>query len=145
MDVEPFLVASTVSVIVGQRLIRRICDKCRVSFTITREELLKNLSEDMISKHYLPVGKNKEVRIYKGKGCKFCHNTGYLGRIGIFEVLEISKKIREMIGKRADTDEILAVAKKEGFNSMQDDGLDKITKGYTTIEEVLRVTKSELE
>ncbi|MFA5828810.1 MAG: GspE/PulE family protein [Candidatus Shapirobacteria bacterium] len=145
MEVEPFLVASTVSVIVGQRLVRRICDKCRVSFTITRAELLKYLSEDMITKHYIPVGKAKEIRVYKGKGCKFCHNTGYVGRIGIFEVLEVTKKIRELIGHHADTDEILEAAKKEGFNSMQDDGLDKITKGFTTIEEVLRVTKNELE
>lgn len=145
MDVEPFLVASTVSVIVGQRLVRRICDKCRVSFTITRDELLKSLSEDMITKHYIPVGKTKEIRIYKGKGCKFCHNTGYAGRIGLFEVLEVSKKIRELIAKRVGTDEILDQAKKEGFNTMQDDGLDKITKGITTIEEVLRVTKNEQE
>lgn len=145
MDVEPFLVASTVSIIIGQRLVRRICEKCRVSFTITRDELLKNLSDDMITKHYIPVGKNKEIRIYKGEGCKFCHNTGYSGRTGLFEVLEVSKKIRELIGKRVGTDEILAAAKKEGFNTMQDDGLDKITKGITTIEEVLRVTKNEQE
>lgn len=145
MDVEPFLVASTVTAIIGQRLVRRICDKCRVSFTITRDELLKNLSDDMITKHYIPVGKNKEIRIYKGKGCKFCHNTGYSGRIGLFEVLEVTKKIRELIGNRSGTDEILLAARKEGFNSMQDDGLDKITKGITTIEEVLRVTKNEQE
>ena len=145
MDVEPFLVASTVSVIIGQRLVRRICDKCRISFIITRQELLKYLSEDMISKHYIPVGKNKEIRIYKGKGCKVCHNTGYVGRIGIFEVLEITKTIRELISRGADSDEILLAARKEGLNSMQDDGLDKITKGFTTIEEVLRVTKNELE
>lgn len=145
MDVEPFLVATTVTIIIGQRLVRRICEKCRVSFTITREELLKSLSEDMITKHYIPVGKNKEIRIYHGKGCKFCHNTGYSGRIGLFEVLEVTKKIRELISKRADTDELLATAKKEGFNTMQDDGLDKITKGITTFEEVLRVTKNEQE
>lgn len=143
MKVEPFLVASTVTVIVGQRLVRRICDKCRISFTVTRDELLKNLSEDMISKHYIPVGKNKEIRIYKGKGCKVCHNTGYAGRVGIFEVLEVTKKIRELISAHAGADEIVQAARKEGMNSMQDDGLDKITKGFTTIEEVLRVTKNE--
>ncbi|MFA5025488.1 MAG: GspE/PulE family protein [Candidatus Shapirobacteria bacterium] len=145
MDVEPFLVASTVTIIIGQRLVRRICEKCRISFTITRDELLKSLSDDMITKHYIPVGKNKEIRIYKGNGCKHCHNTGYAGRIGLFEVLEVSKKIRELIIKRIGTDEILEQAKKEGFNTMQDDGLDKITKGITTIEEVLRVTKNEQE
>jgi type IV pilus assembly protein PilB len=143
MKVEPFLVASTVNVIVGQRLVRRICEKCRTSLSITLDELLKNLSAEMISKHYIPVGKNKEIRIYKGKGCKYCHNTGYAGRLGIFEVLEVSKKIREMIGQRVSSDEILLQAKKEGMNTMQDDGLDKITKGLTTIEEVLRVTKNE--
>lgn len=143
MKIEPFLVASTVTVIVGQRLVRRICEKCRVSLTITREELLKNLSEDMVNKHYIPVGKEKEIRIYKGKGCKYCHNTGYSGRLGIFEVLEVSKKIREMISQNAGVDDIMLQAKKEGMNTMQDDGLDKITKGLTTIEEVLRVTKNE--
>ncbi len=145
MGVEPFLVASTVSVVIGQRLVRRICDKCRVSYTMTKEELLKNLSEDIITKHYIPVGKNKEVRLYKGKGCKFCHNTGYIGRMGLFEVLEVTKKIRDLVSKNASADEILKEAQKAGFNSMLDDGLEKITKGFTTIEEVLRVTKNEIE
>lgn len=145
MGVEPFLVASTVSIVIGQRLVRRICDKCRVSYTMTQKDLLKNLSEDIISKHYIPVGKNKEVRLYKGKGCKYCHSTGYMGRMGIFEILEVTKKIRELISKNASADEIYKEAKKTGFNSMLDDGLDKITKGYTTIEEVLRVTKNETE
>lgn len=144
MKIEPFLVASTVSVIVGQRLVRRICEKCRTSLTITTEDLLKNFSQDMISKHYIPVGKKKEIRIYKGKGCKHCHNTGYSGRLGLYEVFEITKKIREMIGQGAGIDDILIQAKKEDFATMQDDGLDKITKGLTTVEEVLRVTKNEM-
>lgn len=143
MKVEPFLVASTVNLIIAQRLVRKICDVCRISHTITMEELLKNLPEEIITKHYKPVGKTQEIRMYRGKGCKVCHMTGYSGRIGVYEVLEISKPIRELVAKRSDADVILAQAVKEGMTTMLDDGLQKVAKGQTTIEEVLRVTKTE--
>ncbi len=143
MGIEPFLVASTVSVVIGQRLVRRICDKCRRSSLITFDKLLEYFPEDMINKHYMPVGKNKEIRIYHGKGCQYCHNTGYQGRVGIYEVLDVTKTVRQSISQRQDADKILELAKKEGFLTMLDDGLDKITKGLTTVEEVLRVTRNE--
>lgn len=143
MKVEPFLVASTVNVVIAQRLVRRICDTCRVSQTITEEELLQHLSKEILDKHYIPVGKAKEIRVYHGKGCKACHFTGYQGRIGIYEVLEITKGIRELITSKTDADVIARAAVQEGMTTFLDDGLQKVAKGLTTIEEVLRVTKTE--
>jgi len=144
MQVEPFLVASTVNVIIGQRLVRRICEHCRVSETISLEDLQKNLSIETIKKHAIPLGDKKEIRVYKGKGCKACHFTGYSGRIGVFEVLEVTKKIRELITQKADTDTLHRAAVEEGMLSMLDDGILKITKGLTTIEEILRVITTEM-
>jgi len=143
MKVEPFLVASTVNVIIGQRLVRKICEVCRYSLTITQETLEKDIPNEILLKHYIPVGENKEIRIYQGKGCKACHFSGYKGRIGVFEILEITPKIREMITAKSDADQIGVAARAEGMTSMLDDGLQKVAKGMTTIEEVLRVVKTE--
>lgn len=143
MHVEPFLVASSVSLIVAQRLVRKICEYCRVSTTVTEDELKKSLPPSIISKHYIPVGENKEIRVYKGAGCKNCRFTGYSGRVGIFEILEVSKEIKKLITERQDSDVIAAQAVKEGMATMLDDGLMKVSQGVTTIEEILRVTKVE--
>jgi type II secretory ATPase GspE/PulE/Tfp pilus assembly ATPase PilB-like protein len=143
MHVEPFLVASSVNLIIAQRLIRKICEHCRASDVITEEELKKSLPASIIQKHYIPVGENHEIRVFKGQGCKNCHNTGYAGRIGIFEVLEVSKEIRKLITERKDADVIAQQAINEGMITMLDDGLLKVSKGITTIEEILRVTRIE--
>lgn len=143
MNIEPFLVASSVSLIVAQRLVRKICDYCRVSMVITEDELKKSLPAQIINKHYIPVGENREIRVYKGQGCKNCRNTGYAGRVGLFEILEISKEIRKLITERSDADVIAQQAIKEGMISMLDDGLLKVSKGITSIEEILRVTRVE--
>ncbi|MEN9328478.1 MAG: hypothetical protein RI947_1286 [Candidatus Parcubacteria bacterium] len=140
MKVEPFLVASTVNVIIGQRLVRQICDMCKTSIMVSNEELKKNLPEPMIKKYF---GNKTEVRIYKGQGCKICHLTGYSGRIGVFEVLEVTKEIKNMISEKVDSDVIAKKAMELGMSSMLDDGLEKVLQGKTTIEEVLRVTKVE--
>lgn len=138
MNVEPFLVASTVNVIVAQRLVRKICEICKGTRTITKEELLSNLPTDIVNKF---VGEKTNSIIYQGTGCKICHFTGYSGRIGVFEVLEVTKDIRDLITKRQDSDVILQKAIEQGLTTMLDDGLEKVMKGLTTIEEVLRVTK----
>ncbi|HSW89388.1 MAG TPA: GspE/PulE family protein [Patescibacteria group bacterium] len=143
MKVEPFLVASTVNIIIAQRLVRRICNMCRLSTTITEDELLKYLPTNVIAKHYIPIGEKKEIRIYHGKGCKSCNFTGYTGRLGLFEVLEVTKPIRELIIAHAGADAIADMAIKEGMTTMLDDGLQKVAQGVTTIEEILRVTKTE--
>lgn len=140
MDVEPFLVASTVNIIIAQRLMRKICEMCKASIPISREELAKNLSEEAIKKYFK---EGDQVQIYQGKGCKICHGTGYKGRVGAFEVLEVTKDIRKLITAREDADAVLQRAVEEGMTTMLDDGLQKVVKGVTTIEEVLRVTKVE--
>ena len=81
------------------------------------------------------------MTIYKGTGCPVCHNTGYVGRLGVFEVLEVTKDIRAKILAKADSDVIVDQAIKDGMTTMMEDGLDKVVKGLTTFEEVLRVTK----
>ena len=81
--------------------------------------------------------------MYKGTGCPICHNTGYAGRIGVFEIMQVSKSIKELIVNKADSDVIAKKAMEEGMKTMLEDGLEKVTKGLTTIEEVLRVTKVE--
>ncbi len=138
MKIEPFLVASTVNVIVAQRLIRKICEMCRVSIDISMDELRQNMPEDVIRRHF---GNHEQVRIFRGKGCKVCHNSGYAGRVGIFEVLEVSSAVRKLIVEKADANVLEKQAISEGMTTMLDDGMDKVKKGVTTIEEVLRVTK----
>ncbi len=88
-------------------------------------------------------GSSAKIKAYKGRGCKLCRNTGYQGRIGIFEVLEISKGIRKFILEKTDADIIGQAAVAEGMKTMLEDGLEKAAKGLTTIEEVLRATKVE--
>lgn len=135
MGVEPFLVASTTNLIFAQRLVRKICDHCKFSYTMNKQDLYRYFPQASVDA-YFPG----EVTMYQGKGCKVCHNTGYSGRLGIFEILEVSKSIRQMISERRDADEIGAQARREGMRLMFEDGLGKIVAGNTTIEEVLRVT-----
>ncbi len=138
MDVEPFLVASTVNVIFAQRLLRKICEMCKTSVTMSMSDLERDIPAKVLHRH---LGEKAEIRVYKGKGCKVCHGTGYAGRVGIFEVLEVSKEIKRLITQKVDADIITRQAVDEGMSTMLDDGLDKVVKGVTSIEEVLRVTK----
>jgi type II secretory ATPase GspE/PulE/Tfp pilus assembly ATPase PilB-like protein len=140
MKVEPFLVASTVNVIIAQRLIRKICDMCKMSYAIPRSDLAKNLPPAIISRHF---GEHEGVKLYRGKGCRICHSTGYSGRLGLFEVLEVSKDIRALITAKNDSDVITKKAIEEGMTTMLSDGMNKVARGVTTLEEVLRVTKVE--
>ncbi len=140
MKIEPFLVASTVNVIIAQRLVRKICEMCKTKVDVTYEDFSKNIPPELIKQHF---GTKKDIHIYKGAGCDICHSTGYMGRLAVFEVLEVTKDIRELILKKADSDIIMQQAKKEGMLTMLDDGLQKVAQGRTTIEEVLRVTKVE--
>lgn len=140
MKVEPFLVASTVNIIIAQRLVRKICEKCKVSITVNQNDLINKISKEIIKKIF---GNEKEKRLFSGKGCKICHFTGYLGREAIFELLEITNSIRKLISSKSDSSVILEEAVKEGMTTILDNGLEKVKKGITTIEEVLRVTKVE--
>lgn len=138
MGIEPFLVSSTVNVIIGQRLVRKICEKCRTSVPTSAEVLKKQIASEQITKYF---GTNAQIRVYKGKGCSVCHNTGYTGRIGLFEVLEITEGVKALIASKTNSSVIAQKAISEGMTTMMDDGLKKVSLGITTIEEVLRATK----
>ena len=138
MGVEPFLVASTVNIIVAQRLVRKIHSGCRTSADLDLKEISPLLSQEIIKKTF---GDKKSVRTYVGKGCDLDHQTGYKGRIGIFEVLSMDDEIRQAVVDKKDASEIKGIAIKNGMTTMVEDGLEKVKSGLTTIEEILRVAK----
>ncbi len=142
MDMEPFLVASTVNVAIAQRLVRKICYSCRISYKPKKNSEEYDKMVGLLKKHLKSNHKAnlKDVTLYKGKGCPICNQTGYIGRIGIFEVLEMSDTIREMIVERKTSDVIKKQAVKEGMVTMFEDGVQKVLNGVTTLEEVLKVT-----
>ncbi len=138
MKVEPYLVASTVNVIVAQRLVRVVCSSCKTEEKMPMSEIIKHFPQPLVEKYF---GGASEISVYKGKGCKICRQTGYVGRVGLFEVIEITKGIRQLITEKADADIIAQAAIKEGMKTMLDDGLEKVAHGVTSIDEVIRVTK----
>ncbi len=127
MGLEPFLVASSTVLIMAQRLVRRICKNCKEELTL-HDEALRD------------IGLAPGTKVYAGKGCEKCSGTGYSGRQGLYEVMPVTSEIRELILDRASTTEINRAAVKQGMLTLRDDGLLKIQKGITTIEEVLRET-----
>lgn len=143
MGVEPFLIASTVRIAIAQRLVRRICERCRLSSVITNDE--RNIIEndphikDVISR--IKVGDIDKLTVFRGQGCRVCANTGYSDRVGIFEVLEMKDNIKELVLKRASSVEIMNKARENGMRTMLEDGIEKVFEGITTIEEILRVTR----
>jgi type IV pilus assembly protein PilB len=140
MGVEPFLLASTLEVIIGQRLVRRVCAKCRYSYAITGEEVRKLFPA---AKQFFS-GKEK-MRLFKGKGCPSCSGTGYAGRIAIHELLAMSPEIQEMVTSRKTSRDIEQLARRQGMKLMFEDGLEKVRQGFTTLEELMRVAAPPLE
>jgi len=132
MGVAPFLLASTLELIISQRLIRTICTKCKAPREISNEEILK-LGFD-------PARLNGR-KIFHGRGCENCRKTGYKGRLGLFEVLPMSSNIRKMIIDGRTSDDVEEQARKEGMSSLRDEGIKKILEGLTTLEEVARETQ----
>jgi type IV pilus assembly protein PilB len=137
-EIEPFLIASTINIIMAQRLVRKICMKCRVSQEVKIEDITPIIPAHLVTKYF--TGKNV-MRLYKGKGCPVCHGTGYEGRIGIFEVMTMDDSIKVAILEKKDSSVIEKIAVQNGMTTMMEDGLRKIFEGLTTIEEVMRVTK----
>jgi len=128
MGLEPFLISSSLILIVAQRLVRKICPKCKEEYTPSLAAL-----EDL--------GLAGLTKFFRGKGCNNCKNSGFSGRIGIFEVLVLNEDIRKMVEEKASADMIKKKAMELGMKSLRDDGLDKVKAGLTTIEEILRVTE----
>lgn len=137
MGVEPFLLASALNAVVGQRVVRRICPRCRVEFNAP-PEVIENI-KSVLGK-FLP-SLNPSFKLFKGRGCQMCASTGYLGRIGIFEVLPISEQIVKLILERASISAIEQAAVAAGMVTMKQDGYLKVLEGVTTMEEVLRVAQ----
>jgi len=138
MRAESYLIASTVTCVVGQRVVRKICSTCRTS-KIPQKEIIEKMKE--VLDGLFDFEKNKNLKLYEGRGCKECNNTGYLGRIGIFEVLVVSEKIAKMIIARSRAQDIAKQAVSEGMITMRQDGFLKVLEGITTVEEVLRVAE----
>ena len=132
MGIEPFLICSSVVAIIGQRLVRKICDRCRETYVIPNE-----LVERLMLRRLTQAN---EIRMTRGKGCKNCLNTGYRGRIGITEILVLTPAVKEQILHRKGELKIKEVGRREGMITMREDGLNKALAGLTSLEEVLRVT-----
>ncbi|MDY6843847.1 MAG: GspE/PulE family protein, partial [Thermodesulfobacteriota bacterium] len=134
LEIEPYLINSTLIGVLAQRLVRRICPFCEETFTLnlTDVPLLEPLFKE-----------NEEIKLKRGKGCRECRGTGYLGRIGIFEILNVSHKIRKLINEKGTIDEIKNVAIKEGMITLRENGIKNLLKGLTTYTEVMRVTNAD--
>ncbi len=137
MHAEPFLLASSMTAIVAQRICRRICPACKEEYTPPPEVV-----EDIKMVLGNLLGKKEGSKLFRGKGCPECSGTGYLGRIGVFEVLPVSEKIGRLILEHAPASEIEKQAVAEGMITMKQDGYLKVIEGTTTIEEVLRVAQT---
>ncbi|MCX6726091.1 MAG: ATPase, T2SS/T4P/T4SS family [Candidatus Shapirobacteria bacterium] len=133
---EPFLLASAMTCIVAQRVLRKICEHCKESYT-PLPEVIEDIKKSLGNLY----PKNGELKLFRGKKCSECNNTGYIGRVGIFEVLPISEKIARLTLERAAANEIQKQALEEGMISLEQDGHLKAIEGITTIEEVLRVAR----
>lgn len=133
MKIEPFLIASTLSVAIAQRLVRRICEKCKDEITIT-DAFIKSL-EGVPAASSLQEGQ----KFFKGKGCTECRGDGYNGRLCVNEVLVTSEKLQEAILRKASSAELKEIAVKNGMTTMIEDGLKKAAAGETTLEEIFRV------
>ena len=135
MGIDSYLVASTVNLVIGQRLVRKICERCREGYTLSvgERESLKSV--------LLPGQLDESQTFYRGRGCEACEGTGYAGRIGIHEVMVIDQEVREAILKKASAVNIKEIAKKNGMTPLFADGCMKAEEGKTTIEEVLRTMR----
>jgi len=132
MGVEPYLIASVLSGVLAQRLVRRICQSCRVPDAPDPADLLA-----------IGVTDAHGVELFRGQGCELCRKTGYKGRVGIYELFIITEEIRSLILRRASTGEIRRVAVEQGMVTLREDSWVKARTGFTTVEEILRVTQED--
>lgn len=150
MGVPTFLIASTTNMIISQRLARKICQGCKKSYHLDKKSIdeikkqipeIETIMEKFVKKKIINSKNLETISFLKGSGCKKCNNTGYKGRIGIYEILEVTEKISELILANADTGTIKKQAESQGMFTMMENGLIKAIKGETTLEEILRVSK----
>jgi len=154
MGAEPFLVASTLNVVMAQRLVRKLCQECKIEYqmnekeakalsgTLKTDEIMAYLKKQSDLKGLVKANdKWTDIKFYHPKGCEQCNNEGYHGRMGIYEVMDNTDEIKKMITERASTNELELKARADGMALMAEDGFMKAVKGITSIEEILRVTK----
>jgi type II secretory ATPase GspE/PulE/Tfp pilus assembly ATPase PilB-like protein len=131
LGIEPYLVASSLIGVLAQRLVRRICEQCRQEMPAQKLDLFH-------------LGDNSQgtepQRVFQGQGCAVCRSTGYYGRVGVFELMAIGEQIQSLIQRRTDATQIRQAARQEGMRLLQEDGVDKIIAGKTTIEEIVRIS-----
>lgn len=135
MDIEPFLIASSLSGVVAQRLVRKLCPSCKKAYKPKEEEI------EFLQKN-LNIKIDKNINLYKETGCRECKNKGFKGRIGIYELLAINEDIKELILKQGASHQIEEAAKKNGMKTLKEDGFDKVLQGITTIGEIMRLVES---
>jgi type II secretory ATPase GspE/PulE/Tfp pilus assembly ATPase PilB-like protein len=133
MGVQGFLLASTLNIVIAQRLVRRVCTNCMVRVEPTQE------MKEFVQKN-APTKIGSLTDVFIGQGCDECSHSGYKGRVSIYEMLEISRDIRKLIVDKASEDDILQLAIKQGMSTLITDGIDKVSAGLTTIDEIIRVT-----
>lgn len=151
IGVEPYLIASTINAVLAQRLVRGICKDCQEEYklddatveTISKYFHLEKLVPILVKEGLAPAKTKsiQEVKFFKGKGCDKCNNSGYKGRLGLHEVLEVTPTVAQMIMEHKSAQEIQDLAEKEGMTLMWQDGFIKAIKGITTIDEIIRVSK----
>ena len=134
MGIQPFLLTATLEAILAQRLVRKICVECRTQFEPS-DELLMELQ--------LPVAQARKYKFYYGRGCQRCNNTGYKGRCGVYELLDVTDDIRDMVVSNAPIDDLRHLARSQGMTTLREAGLKLIFDGATTIDEIVRETVTE--
>jgi type IV pilus assembly protein PilB len=132
MGIEPYLVADSLLLVCAQRLVRRICPKCKESYVVTHEEV-------ELSKGNIKPG----TILYRGQGCDACDGIGYKGRTGIFELLSMNKKLRSLLIKGTNSEELERTAREMGMKTLRQDAVEKASAGITTLEEVISTTLAE--
>ncbi|MFB3891855.1 MAG: GspE/PulE family protein [Phycisphaerae bacterium] len=132
IGVEPYLISASVNAVVAQRLVRKICDNCRAPLTNPRETILA----------YLKKYGADSSKLYQGAGCEKCRQTGYKGRLGIYELLIMNDDLRDLVTSNPGLTELRRAAKQHGMRGLRDDGLIKVSKGLTTADEIMRVTET---
>ncbi|GAG21408.1 unnamed protein product, partial [marine sediment metagenome] len=132
MDIETFLISSSVIGVIAQRLVRVICEKCKEEYTPGKNVLSGLNIEDNLKK-------GGKIKLYRGAGCSFCKNTGYYGRTSIYELIVLDEEIRALIISKTSSNVIKDAAIKKGMKTLKDSGLEKVKQGITTLEEVIRV------
>jgi len=130
MGIERYLLASALNLVIAQRLVRRICEHCKEPMTLS-EEVIKHLG--------ISQEQAKESVFYHGRGCAACGETGYLGRLPIFEFLDVDKDISQKIIESATESQIREASRKKGYGGLFDSGMSKVFEGLTTPEEVIRI------